>query len=313
MLDINITTTAADDANCNSSAVELQSSTTTEVPKTKQFVTFGPEARSVSYDPYGPNQVSAALGLDDLVVIKPRSRDQYVALFQRTEQRTALATLQMCRVVYEAKQTLAEHEFADFCAAVGYRDDSSVIRKFCAIGKLQPRLVQHAEFMPHEWSKIYTITQLPAQMFEFFIEQKRDLRTLRGKELKDLVAATQPERKTLEGLLPRDKDSRQFVFAKLTFTKALVDAYDWRAVKKALAEVESRLPIKVQFVSAAEEAYKQTITHRYTQAKQNAKDVEYKPALWDYGIEAAQDNLKEDVAELNTVEGTATQNVAVAK
>lgn len=302
MLDINIITNAADDA-----------AHTTIETVTSYYGTAGADAGNVRYDPFAPGQVSAAQGLGDIETIKPRSRDQYVALFKKTEERTARATLQMCRVVYEAKQTLAEHEFADFCAAVGYKDDSSVIRKFCAIGKLQPRLVLHAKFMPHEWSKIYTITQLPAQTFEFFMEQKRDLRTLRGKELKDLVAATQPERKTLEGLLPRDKDSRQFVFAKLTFTKALVDAYDWRAVKKALAEVESRLPIKVQFVAAAEEAYKATITHRYTQAKQNAKDVEFKPALWDYGTDAAQHNLKADVAEQQTVEGTVTQTVAITE
>jgi hypothetical protein len=173
--------------------------------------------------------------------------------------------------------------------------------------------VQHAEFMPHEWSKIYTLTQIPARLFEQFVDDQRDFRSLSGKELKQLVAATQPERKSLEKLLPKDKDSENFVFARLMFTKKLVDAYDWRAVKKALAEVESRLPIKVQFVAAAEEAYKQTITHRYTQAKQNAKDVEFKPALWDYGTEAAQDNLKADVTALNTIEGTATETVAIAE
>jgi hypothetical protein len=34
--------------------------------------------------------------------------------------------------------------------------------------------------------------------------------------------------------------------------------------------------------------------------------VEFKPALWDYGTEAAQDNLKADVMQLRTVEGTVT-------
>lgn len=313
MLDITTPTAANANANDNAADVNLQSSIDARDSKPSELVTFAAEARMVGYDPHALNQVSAAHAIADIETIKPRSRDQYVVLFRRTEQRTALSTLQMCRVVYEAKQTLAEHDFADFCAAVGYRDDSAVIRKFCAIGKLQPRLVKHAEFMPHEWSKIYTITQLPAQTFEFFMEKKRDFRTLRGKELKALVDATQPERKTLEGLLSRDKDSRNFVFAKITFTKALVDAYDWRAVKKALAEVESRLPIRVQFVAAAEEVYKQTITHRYTQAKQNAKDVEFKPALWDYGTEAAQDNLKADVAEVHTIEGTATTPVAITE
>jgi hypothetical protein len=36
------------------------------------------------------------------------------------------------------------------------------------------------------------------------------------------------------------------------------------------------------------------VVHRYNEAKDNAKDVEFKPALWDYGIEVAQDNLRTD-------------------
>lgn len=297
MLDTVTVTTAASTTNPTDNASQAQ---------TQYYGTAGAKAGTVKYDPFAPHQVSAAHALEDVETIKPRSRDQYVEIFKRTEQRTALATLQMCRVVYEAKQTLAEHEFADFCTAVGYKDDSSVIRKFCVIGKLQPRLVQHAALMPYEWSKIYTLTQIPARLFEQFVEQQRDFRAISGKELKQLVAATQPEHKSLEPLLPRDQDSGKFVFAKLMFTKPFVDAHDWRAVKKALAEVESRLPIRVQFVAAAEEAYAQTITHRYNKAKANAKDVEFKPALWDYGTEAAQDNLKTKPAELNTIEGTAT-------
>lgn len=296
---LDITTSTA--ANANAEAV------------TTYYGTSGDTAGTVLYDPFAPNQLSAAHALADVETIKPRSRDQYIALFKRTEQRTALATLQMCRVVYEAKQTLAVHEFADFCSSIGYKDNSAVIRKFTVIGKLQPRLVQHAAFMPHEWSKIYTLTQIPARLFEDFVEGQRDFRSLSGKELKELVAATQPQRKSLETLLPKDKDSSLFVFARIQFTKKFVDAYDWRAVKKALAEVESRLPIRVQFVAAAEEAYKQTITHRYTQAKQNAKDVEFKPALWDYGTEAAQDNLKADVVELEKIQVVPTLEAAKAE
>lgn len=311
MLDINNTTTAVETNTANTtSAVETANTTTVE---TSYYGTAGGQAGNVRYDPFAPGQVSAARALADIETIKPRSRDQYVALFKKTEERTALATLRMCRVVYEAQQTLEEHEFADFCAAVGYKDDSAVIRKFCAIGKLQPRLVTHAALMPHEWTKIYTLTQLPAQFFESYVKDGTDFRGLTGKQLKALVDATRPELKQLSPLLPKDKDSNNFVFAKLLFNKTFVDAYDWRAVKKALAEIESRLPIKVQFVSAAEQAYERTVAHRYTQAKQNAKDVEFKPALWDYGTEAAQNNLKADVTEVRTIEGTAAQTVAIAE
>ena len=279
--------------------------------QTSYYGTAGADAGHVRYDAFAAGQLSAEQGLADIETIKPRSRDQYVALFKKTEERTARATLQMCRVAYEAQQSLQEHEFADFCAAVGYKDTSAVIRKFCAIGKLQPRLVEHAAFMPHEWTKIYTLTQIPAQLFESYVAEGKDFRGLTGKQLKQLVDATQPATKQLSTLLPRDKDSKNFVFAKLLFDKTFVDAYDWRAVKKALAEVESRLPVKVQFVTAAEQAYQKTVAHRYTQAKQNARDVEFKPALWDYGTEAAQDNLKSDAADAKTIEGSANDTKAI--
>ena len=279
--------------------------TTNTTAVTSYYGTAGDNAGNIKYDPFAPNQVAAQHALDDVQTIKPRTRDEYVGLFKRTEERTARATLQMCRVVYEAKQTLKEHEFADFCSTVGYKDSSATVRKYCAIGKLQPRLVQHAAFMPHEWSKIYVLTQIPAKLFEQFVEQQRDFRALTAKELKTLVDSTKPEQKSLEALMPKDKDSNNFVFARLMFDKTFVDAYDWRAVRKALAEIESRLPIKVQLTAAADAAYKQTVVHRYNDAKDNAKDVEFKPALWDYGIEAAQDNLRVSVAEANTVEAIA--------
>jgi len=279
--------------------------TTNTIAVTSYYGTAGDTAGNIKYDPFAPNQVAAQHALDDVQTIKPRTRDEYVGLFKRTEERTARATLQMCRVVYEAKQTLEEHEFADFCSTVGYKDSSATVRKYCAIGKLQPRLVQHAAFMPHEWSKIYVLTQIPAKLFEQFVEQQRDFRALTAKELKTLDDSTKPEQKSLEALMPKDKDSNNFVFARLMFDKTFVDAYDWRAVRKALAEIESRLPIKVQLTAAADAAYKQTVVHRYNDAKDNAKDVEFKPALWDYGIEAAQDNLRVSVAEANTVEAIA--------
>ena len=40
-------------------------------------------------------------------------------------------------------------------------------------------------------------------------------------------------------------------------------------------------------------------------AQDNAKDVEFKPALWDYSVEAEQDNLRTDEQELRTVEAIA--------
>lgn len=255
----------------------------------RDVVTLGTSVATVVYDPFAPNQGSLEREYDAQEIIKPRSRDQYVDLFKYTEKRTALATLQMCRVAYEAKKTLSECDFADFCKAVGYSDDSSAIRKFCSIGKVQPRLLQYAEQLPHEWSKIYTLTQIPARTFEVYAEDGFDFRKLKGKDLNALLEATrEPQR--IEALLPRDKDSRELVVAKVLFTKPVVDAYDWRAAKKALAEVESRLPIRIQFVHAADATYEHTKTMRYNEAKKAARDVEFQPSKWDFGTEANQQN-----------------------
>ena len=40
-------------------------------------------------------------------------------------------------------------------------------------------------------------------------------------------------------------------------------------------------------------------------SQDNANEVEFKPSLWDYGVEAEQDNLRTDEQELRTVEAIA--------
>jgi hypothetical protein len=255
----------------------------------RDAVTLGTNIAAMSYDPFALNQSSVEHEYPATEIIKPRSRDQYVDLFKRTEKRTAIATLQMCRVVYEAKKSLEECDFSDFCKAIGYNDDSAVIRKFSAIGKVQPRLVQYAEQLPSEWSKIYTITQIPARTFEIYADDGYNFRNLTGKDLNGLLQATR-QQKPIQAFLPRELDSRQFVFAKVMFTNVAVDAYDWRAAKKALAEIESRLPIRLQFVTEANAAYEHTKSLRYNEAKKIARDVEFQPSKWDYGTEANQTN-----------------------
>lgn len=72
------------------------------------YATAGENEIKLVYDPFAPHQISAQCGLDDDQNIKQRSREDYVEKFKREEACTARATLQMCRVVYEAKQTLEE-------------------------------------------------------------------------------------------------------------------------------------------------------------------------------------------------------------
>ena len=88
---------------------------------------------------------------DDTNIVK-LTRDEYVEIYRKREAATAEATLAMCRVVYEAKQVLNSADFQTFCKKIGQRDEGSTIRKFIAIGKVQPRLVAFAHQLPVAWS-----------------------------------------------------------------------------------------------------------------------------------------------------------------
>ena len=81
---------------------------------------------------------------DDESLVK-HERSHYVAEFKRGVEKTARATLETCRVVYEANRVLDNYQFQNFCTEVGYRDGSSSIRKFIAIGKVYPRFIQYAD------------------------------------------------------------------------------------------------------------------------------------------------------------------------
>jgi hypothetical protein len=220
---------------------------------------------------------------DDTNIVK-LTRDEYVGLYQQREAATAEATLAMCRVVYEAKQVLNSADFQTFCKKIGQRDEGSTIRKFIAIGKVQPRLIAFAHQLPVAWSNIYALTQIPADDFENIVTTGRSLRDLKGKELKQLVDST----KQLEDFnrsLPRDPKIKDFQCGTLFVTKRLDDT-DWRAIKKAIAELEARLPVRISLNSEVERIWKQRRDQRFEATKVAYENVEMRPELWDMGQEA---------------------------
>jgi hypothetical protein len=76
--------------------------------------------------------------LDEANMVK-QDRAFYVNAFKRGVEKTARATLDMCRIVYEASLALDSYQFQNFCKEIGYRDVSSTVRKFIAIGMVYPR------------------------------------------------------------------------------------------------------------------------------------------------------------------------------
>ena len=220
----------------------------------------------------------------DSTAITPKERKEYVAAFKAGVEKTARSTLEICRIVYEAEQSLDKFQFKTFCEEVGLKDYSSTVRKFSAIGRVYPRFIQYVDQLPASWTNIYLITQIPADTFEECVTKGYALNKLTGAKLDELVKSTKDINK-IEEPLSFDSKNAGYVFAKLLFTKKPDDT-DWRAMEKALAEISARLPIKFVINKEAVEFVQARREQRYEQIKQSSKNVDLKPDLWDLGAEA---------------------------
>jgi hypothetical protein len=220
---------------------------------------------------------------DDENLVK-HERSHYVAEFKRGVEKTARATLETCRVVYEASRVLDNYQFQNFCTEVGYRDGSSSIRKFIAIGKVYPRFIQYADQLPSAWTAIYQITQIPADDFDAYIKHGKRLDELKGKRLAELTRKTMSTA-DITTPLPYDNKAGGHVFAKVVSSKKLDDK-DWRAIEKAMNEMQARLPVRFVVSTALKDLITEARLRRYEQNKKSFVGDTYRPDTWDMGEEA---------------------------
>lgn len=216
---------------------------------------------------------------DDSESIVKHSRDHYESEFNNSLKATALSTLKMCRIVYEAKIALAENEFKKFCTAIEQSDTSSTIRKYIAIGRAYPRLIDYADQLSSGWTTIYQITQIPAETFNQMIANKVPLSSLRGKNLTNLIAKAKPV-KRLTDEMPFNKKTKTHIFAQVHVMRD-IDVIDVRAIEIAFNELETKLPIIFTISSDVMQATKKIRMQIYEEAKKNIiKDERYTPQTW---------------------------------
>jgi hypothetical protein len=101
--------------------------------------------------------------------------------------KTAQSTVEMCRVVFEAKEELSRGEFSNFCTDIGHKGEDSTVRKYLAIGAAYERLIQYADKLPNSWTSIYTLTQIPSETFNALGQVGECFAKLSGKQIKALV------------------------------------------------------------------------------------------------------------------------------
>lgn len=216
--------------------------------------------------------------------IEAKSRQTYVWYFKAHQRRTAIASLQMCRVVYEASKSLDDSDFDEFCKNIGYKSDSSTIRKFTVVGKVYPRLIKYADQLPAAWTSIYALTQMPADEFERCIQSGYRLCDLSGGEIDQLVKKTR-QINNLMSPFKLDKKQNAICVAKVYFTRKMDDV-DLRLLQKAFDEVAARLPVKLSIEAQVLEMFKERANQRYQKLKQEAPETGIKPEAWDYGVAA---------------------------
>jgi hypothetical protein len=113
--------------------------------------------------------------------------EKYVSEYQLFAVKTAQSTLEMCRVVHEAKKSLVKDEFAKFCNHIAQKPENSTIRKYLAIGARYQQLIDCAELLPNSWTSIYQITQIPADTFNALVATSSDMSSFTGKDIQKLI------------------------------------------------------------------------------------------------------------------------------
>jgi hypothetical protein len=114
-------------------------------------------------------------------------RERLYSEYSNFAVKTAQSTVEMCRVVYEAKNGLSSSEYSEFLKDIGHKSETSTIRKYLAIGSQYDKLIQYTNLLPNSWTSIYSITQLSSDTFDALAATDTDMSKMSGKEIKSLL------------------------------------------------------------------------------------------------------------------------------
>ncbi len=161
--------------------------------------------------------------------------------FSALSAKTAQSTLEMCRVVSEAKATLSAEEFEVFCECIGQEASDSTIRKYLAIGSHYDAFIAYADRLPNSWTSIYLITQIPADKFEELIANAASLKSLTAVQIKKLMSPASA---------PSTSTESTNAAVKIFFTKEPT-VTQWNTLKYRLDFSslldEPQLPIRIEY------------------------------------------------------------------
>ena len=129
------------------------------------------------------------------------ARERFYSEYSKFAVKTAQSTVEMCRVVYEAKKSLDKSEYSSFLLDIGRKTEDSTIRKYLAIGERYDDLIAYTNLLPSSWTSIYEITQLPAESFMAMVAMGESMANLTGADIKRLKSVNSSD-KTVDSNVP---------------------------------------------------------------------------------------------------------------
>lgn len=117
---------------------------------------------------------------------------EMAAKYNGFARKTAESVLQMAKVVYDMKAQKDKAEFEKFCNLIGFKSDSSYIRKFVQIGNKFDQLIGNASQLPSTWTTVYQIATLSNEAIDQFLEKGVINPTLSGAHAKQVLGLSKP-------------------------------------------------------------------------------------------------------------------------
>jgi hypothetical protein len=199
-----------------------------------------------------------------IVIPMKKDANDYVVSFNSFAIKTAQSTLQMCRIVYEAKQDLDAKDFEKFCEAIGRDNEDSTIRKYLAIGARYDEFIAYADRMPNSWTSIYLITTIPSDKLLQMINDAKSLKNLTAQQIKKMIS---------DEPASTDKKSIITTAAASIYFEREPTIVEWNSFKmqlNAIAGIDI-LKIKIEYSSKFESAHKKSKKVNSDEAKMKRK------------------------------------------
>ena len=124
------------------------------------------------------------------------ARERFFSEYSKFAVKTAQSTVEMCRVIFEAKKSLEKSEYIRLLNDVGHKSEDSTIRKYLAIGERYDDLIACTDLLPSSWTSIHKITQIPAESFMAMVATGNSMVNLTGAQIKILVDISKPKSST---------------------------------------------------------------------------------------------------------------------